>query len=113
MKIIPYGRQNITQEDLDAVNDALRSDFITQGPYVKKFEEAFPEYIGSEYAVAVSTGTAALDLCVKVLGTTKGDKIITTPITFVASANCALFNGAEVYFSDIDPESFLLDLNKL
>ncbi len=113
MKIIPYGRQNITQEDIDAVSKALISDFITQGPLVNEFEKAFAEYIGSRYAVAVNNGTSALDLCVKVLGPEKGEKYITSPITFVASANCARFNEGEVFFSDIDPKTYLLDLNRL
>jgi UDP-4-amino-4,6-dideoxy-N-acetyl-beta-L-altrosamine transaminase len=113
MKIIPYGRQNITREDIEAVNRVLTADFITQGPQGREFEKLFSEYIGSRYAVSVNNGTSALDLCVKVLGTKPGDKFITSPITFVASANCARFNGGEVFFSDIDPETYLLDLNRL
>lgn len=113
MKNIPYGRHNVTREDLEAVNEALLSDFLTQGPRAEEFEKAFAEYIGVKYAVSVSNGTAALDLCVKALNTAHGDKFITTPITFVASANCVKFNGGEVFFSDIDRQSYLLDLNKL
>jgi len=84
MKSIPYGRQHITDEDIEAVNESLRSDFITQGPKADEFEHAFAEYIGVKYAVSVSNGTAALDLCVKALGTNPGDKFITTPIIFKA-----------------------------
>lgn len=113
MKNIYYGRHHITEEDIEAVKEALLSDFLTQGPKAKEFEKAFAEYIGSDYAISVSNGTAALDLCVKALGAEAGDKFITTPITFVASANCVKFNAGEVLFSDIDRQSYLLDLNKL
>jgi len=113
MRRIPYGKQNITDDDLKAVNETLQSDFITQGPRVEAFEKAFAEYIGSEFAVAVCNGTAALDLCVRALDTKPGEKFITTPITFVASANCVKFNNGEVIFSDIDRNSYLLDLNML
>lgn len=113
MKNIYYGRHHITEEDIEAVKEALLSDFLTQGPKAKEFEIAFAEYIGSDYAVSVSNGTAALDLCVKALNSEAGDKFITTPITFVASANCVKFNAGEVLFSDIDRQSYLLDLNKL
>lgn len=110
---IPYGKHHITEEDIEAVKEALGSDFLTQGPRGAEFEKAFAEYIGVEYAALISNGTAALDLCVKVLDPVPGEKYITTPITFVASANCAKFNGGEVVFSDIDRETYLLDLNKL
>lgn len=113
MRRIPYGKQNITDEDLKAVNETLQSDFITQGPKAEAFEKAFADYIGSEYAIAVCNGTAALDLCVKALDTKPGDKFITTPITFVASANCVKFNNGDVIFSDIDRNTYLLDLNLL
>jgi len=113
MKSIPYGRQHITDEDIEAVNESLRSDFITQGPKADEFEHAFAEYIGVKYAVSVSNGTAALDLCVKALGTNPGDKFITTPITFAASANCVKFNSGEVSFCDIDRSTYLMDLNRL
>ena len=113
MKKISYGRQNVTQEDIDSVVKVLRSDFLTQGPTVKKFEDAFAKYVGSKYAVAVSNGTAALHLNALALGLKPGDKVITTPITFVASANCVRYCGAEVIFSDIDPETFLIDINSV
>lgn len=113
MKKIPYGRQNITQEDIQAVVEVLKSDWLTQGPDIKKFEDSFAEYVDSEYAVAVSNGTAALHLCAMALGIEPGDKVITTPITFVASANCVRYCGGEVVFADIDPNTFLLDLNSV
>jgi UDP-4-amino-4,6-dideoxy-N-acetyl-beta-L-altrosamine transaminase len=111
MKPIPYGKQDITQEDIDAVAAVLRSDFLTQGPLVKEFEERFARYVGSNYAVAVSNGTAALHLCALALAVRPGDKVITTPITFAASANCVRYCGGDVVFSDIDPDSLLLDIN--
>lgn len=107
---IPYGRQNITQEDVDAVTKVLHSDYLTQGPVISEFEKAFAEYCGSKFAVAVSNGTAALHLCTLALGVDKGDKVITTPITFAASANCVRYCGGEVVFADIDPETYLLDI---
>ncbi len=110
---IPYGKHNITEDDLEAVKKALLSDFITQGPNGEEFEKVFAEYVGAKYAISLSNGTAALDLCVKVLDPSPGDKYITTPITFVASANCAKFNDGEVHFSDIDRKTYLLDLNRL
>jgi len=113
MKRIPYGRQHITEEDIQAVNDVLRSDYLTQGPKIAEFEKAFAEYEGSEYAVAVSGGTAALHLSALALNIQPGDKIITTPITFVATANCVRYCGGEVVFSDIDPETYLLDIGKV
>lgn len=110
---IPYGKQNITQDDIDAVVDTLRSDFLTQGPRVAEFEEAFAGYTGSRYAVAVSNGTAALHLCALALGVNEGDKVITTPITFAASANCVRYCGGEVIFADIEPDTYLLDVEKV
>jgi UDP-4-amino-4,6-dideoxy-N-acetyl-beta-L-altrosamine transaminase len=111
--IIPYGKQNITEEDINEVIKALLSDYLTQGPRIKEFEDQFAKYVGSKYAVAVANGTAALHLCTLVLGVQEGDKVITTPITFAASANCIRYCGGEVVFSDIDPETFLLDINKV
>jgi UDP-4-amino-4,6-dideoxy-N-acetyl-beta-L-altrosamine transaminase len=113
MNPIPYGRQDITQQDIDAVISTLKSDFLTQGPKIAEFEKAFAEYIGVEYAVAVSNGTAALHLCAMALGVKPGDKVITTPITFVASANCVKYCGGEIVFADIDPQTFLLDTKKV
>lgn len=110
---IPYGRQNITQGDINVVIAALQSDYLTQGPKIMEFEQAFAEYVGSTYAVAVSNGTAALHLCTLALDVREGDKVITTPITFAASANCVRYCGGEVVFADIDPETYLLDIDKV
>ncbi|MDD2199303.1 MAG: UDP-4-amino-4,6-dideoxy-N-acetyl-beta-L-altrosamine transaminase [Bacteroidales bacterium] len=111
MKIIPYGRQHITEEDINAVVITLNSDFLTQGPQIGEFEKNFAKYVGSNYAVAVSNGTAALHLCTMALNVKPGDKVITTPITFAASANCVRYCGGEVIFADIDPNTYLLDIN--
>ncbi len=109
--MIPYGRQNITEDDIQAVISALKGDYLTQGPTILEFEKAFSEYIGCKYAVAVANGTAALHLSVLALGIENGDKVITTPITFAASANCVKYCGGDVVFSDINPETYLLDVN--
>ena len=111
--IIPYGRQDITNEDIDAVIDALKSDYLTQGPKISEFESKFAQYVGSKYAVAVANGTAALHLCTMALGVKEGDNVITTPITFAASANCVRYCKGEVIFSDIDSKTYLMDLEKL
>jgi UDP-4-amino-4,6-dideoxy-N-acetyl-beta-L-altrosamine transaminase len=108
--VIPYGKQDISEEDIAAVVQTLRSDFLTQGPKIKEFEEAFARYVGSQYAVAVANGTAALHLNALALGVKPGDKVITTPITFAASANCIRYCGGDVVFADIDPKTYLLDI---
>lgn len=110
---IPYGRQHIDQSDIDAVIEALTSDYLTQGPKILEFEQAFAEYCGSSYAVAVSNGTAALHLSAMALNVQPGDKVITTPITFAASANCIRFCGGELVFCDIDPLTYTLDIEKV
>lgn len=112
-KAIPYGRQNITEEDINVVIEALKSDYLTQGPKIVEFERKFADYIGCKYAVALANGTAALHLCTMALDVHEGDKVITTPITFAASANCVRYCGGEVMFSDIDPKTYLLDYNKV
>lgn len=112
-KVIPYGRQNITQADINVVVAALQSDYLTQGPRITEFESAFANYVGSTYAVAVANGTAALHLCALALNVKEGDKVITTPITFAASANCVRYCGGEVVFADIDPDTYLLDVEKV
>lgn len=112
-KVIPYGRQHITDEDIQAVVETLKSDYLTQGPKIAEFENAFAQYIGSRYAVAVANGTAALHLCTLALDVKEGDKVITSPITFAASANCVRYCGGEVVFGDIDPETYLLDINSV
>lgn len=106
---IPYGRQHITDEDIAAVTKALTSPYLTQGPTIGQFETAFANYIGCNYAVAVANGTAALHLCAMALGVNETSKVITTPITFSASANCIRYCGGEVHFADIDPETLILD----
>lgn len=112
MNSIPYGRQDISDTDIAAVIETLKSDFLTQGPKIQEFEEAFARYIGVEYAVAVSNGTAALHLCALALGVNNQSKVITTPITFAASANCIKYCGGEVTLVDIDPETGLIDVDK-
>lgn len=111
--MIPYGRQHITDDDINAVVKALKSDFLTQGPEIAIFEKAFAKYIGCKYAVAVSNGTAALHLCTMALEVNKNSRVITSPITFAASANCVRYCDGEVYFADIDPQTYLLDINKV
>jgi UDP-4-amino-4,6-dideoxy-N-acetyl-beta-L-altrosamine transaminase len=113
MKRIPYGRQHITDEDIQAVTDVLKSDYLTQGPVIAEFEAAFAEYIGCRFAVAVSNGTAALHLSALALDVIPGDKVITSPVTFIATANCIRYCGGEVVFSDIDKKSYLLDSRKV
>ena len=113
MKKIPYGRQNIDQNDIDAVVSTLKSDYLTQGPKVKEFESKFAEYVGADYAVAVNNATSGLHLSVLALNLSKGDRVITTSITFAASANCIRYAGAEVWFADIDPNTYLLDINSV
>ena len=110
---IPYGRQHITDADIEAVVETLQSDYLTQGPKVAEFEQAFAAYIGAKYAVAVSNGTAALHLCALALGVNEETRVITTPITFVASANCVRYCGGTVAFSDINPATALLDVEKV
>ena len=108
---IPYGRQHITEADIAAVTDVLRGPYLTQGPHIAQFETAFAEYVGSQYAIAVANGTAALHLCCLALGVTTGTRVITSPITFSASANCVRYCVGEVHFADIDPETALLDVD--
>ncbi|MCE3278357.1 MAG: pseC [Bacteroidetes bacterium] len=112
-RIIPYGRQTITEADIEAVITALKSDFLTQGPAIAEFEKAFADYVGCKYAIALTNGTAALHLCAMALDVSEKTRVITTPITFAASANCVKYCGGEVYFADIDPKTFLLDIHKV
>lgn len=111
--MIPYGRQDITQEDIDAVVSVLRSDFLTQGPQVPLFENSIANYCGVEYALAVNSATSGLHLACMALDLGPGDWLWTTPITFVASANCALYCGAQVDFVDIDPNTYNLSVSRL
>ena len=111
--LIPYGRQDISESDIKAVVDVLRSDFLTQGPVLPAFEKAVSAYCGSQYAVAVNSATSALHMACLALGVGKGDCVWTTPITFVASANCAIYCGATVDFVDIDLLTYNLNVDRL
>ena len=106
MSTIPYGRQEVTQADIDAVVSVLRSDFLTQGPRVPEFEARVAGYVGAAHAVAMNSATSALHVACLALGLGPGDRLWTSPITFVASANCALYCGAAVDFVDIDPQTY-------
>lgn len=106
--MIPYGRQDISQADIDAVVEVLQSDFLTQGPRVPAFEEAVASYCSANHAVAVNSATSALHLACLALGLGPGDRLWTSPVTFVASANCGLYCGASVDFVDIDPRTYNL-----
>ena len=108
LKPIPYARQSISQSDIDAVVQVLNSDFLTQGPVVPAFEEAVANYCHAKHAVATSNATSALHLACLALGLGQSDILWTSPITFVASANCALYCGASVDFVDIDPQTYNL-----
>jgi UDP-4-amino-4,6-dideoxy-N-acetyl-beta-L-altrosamine transaminase len=110
---IPYSRQHIDDDDINAVIAALQSDYITQGKRINEFEEKFADYTGSQYAVAVANGTAALHLSAMALNIEKGQSVITTPLTFAATANCIRYCGGDVQFVDIDPSSFCIDLNQV
>jgi perosamine synthetase len=112
-KFIPYGRQSITDGDLADVRAALESDFLTSGPRVAEFESAVARLVGAKHAVAVNSATSALHLAVKVLGISRKDRVVTSPNTFVASANCAAFEGATPDFVDIDPDFYCLDPKQL
>jgi len=106
--MIPYGRQDIDQADIDAVVEVLRSDFLTQGPTVPRFERLVAAHVGAAHAVAVNSATSALHIACLALGLKAGDVLWTSPITFVASANCAIYCGASVDFVDIDPKTYNL-----
>ncbi len=106
--MIPYGKQDISAEDIAAVSEVLRSDFLTQGPVVPKFEKAVAEAAKAKYGVAVNSATSALHIACLALGVGPGDRVWTSPVTFVASANCALYCGADISFVDIDPDTYNL-----
>jgi len=106
--MIPYGRQEITQADIDAVVGVLQSDFLTQGPMVPRFEQGVAQHVGASHALAVNSATSALHIACMALGLGPGDRLWTSPVTFVASANCGLYCGAEVDFVDIDPRTYNL-----
>jgi len=113
MKTIPYSRQYIGRDDIEEVIDTLRSDWLTQGPKVRDFEDALSRYTGARYAVAVSSGTSALHLSMTALNIKQGEVIVTSPITFSASANCALYVNARPSFVDIDDKTYHMDTEKL
>lgn len=111
--MIPYGKQDIRQCDIDSVVDVLQSDWLTQGPVVPEFESSIASLVGATYAVAVNSATSALHLACLALGLGPGDRLWTSPNTFVASANCALYCGAQVDFVDIDPKTYNLSVERL
>lgn len=111
--MIPYGKQSLSEDDIQAVVDVLRSDFITQGPKVPAFEKALAQYCGAQQGVAVNSATSALHLACLALGLGEGDWLWTTPISFVASANCGLYCGAKVDFVDIEPQTYNLSVTAL
>lgn len=113
MNSIPYGKQYISEDDINFVNEVLKSEFLTQGPTISRFENVFSEYIGCKYSVAVNNGTSALHLCALALNVSINSNVITTPITFAASANCIRYCDGNVWFVDIDPTTYTIDLNKL
>lgn len=113
MEFIPYGRQNITEKDIDAVVNVLKSDYLTQGPKVPEFEQAIKNHCVVRHALAMNSATSALHVACLALGVGEGDIVWTTPITFVASANCALYCGATVDFVDIDPQTYNLSVKAL
>jgi len=106
---IPYGRQTIDEDDVQAVCEVLRSDYLTTGPKIAEFEKNVAEYVGAKYAAAVSSGTAALHVACLAAGIGESDEVITTPITFAASANCVLYCGGRPVFADIDPKTYNID----
>jgi len=110
---IPYGRQDVNQDDIDAVTQILKSDYLTQGPVVPRFEASVAAHSGAEYAVAVNSATSALHIACLALNVKPGDYVWTSPITFVASANCALYCGANIDFVDIDPLSYNMSVTAL
>lgn len=107
--MIPYGRQTIEEDDIQAVVDVLKSDYLTTGPKITEFEQKVADYVGVKYAVAVSNGTAALHAACFAAGIGEGDEVITTPLTFAASSNCVLYCGGTPVFADVDPRTYNID----
>src|SRR5437763_11433868 len=107
--LLPYGRQSITEDDIQAVVETLRSDWLTTGPKVEEFEEAFAARAGAKHAVSFSSGTAALHGAAFAAGLGPGDEAITSPLTFAATANCVLYQGATPVFADVSPDTLTLD----
>ncbi|PKP60219.1 MAG: UDP-4-amino-4,6-dideoxy-N-acetyl-beta-L-altrosamine transaminase, partial [Candidatus Altiarchaeales archaeon HGW-Altiarchaeales-2] len=112
-KFLPYGRQSIDDDDISEVDKVLRSDWLTTGPKVSEFEEKFCKYIGCKYGVAVNSGTSALDIAVASLGLKKGSEIITTPFTFMATANCILYNNLKPVFADIKKDTYNINPDEI
>src|SRR6202453_4913130 len=111
--LLPYGRQSIDESDIQAVVETLRSDWLTTGPKVAEFEEAFAAQVGAKYAVSFSSGTAALHGAAFAAGLKAGDEAITTPMTFVATANCVLYQGATPVFADVSADTLNVDPEKV
>ncbi|MDK2990918.1 MAG: hypothetical protein PWP48_151 [Clostridiales bacterium] len=109
IKHIPYAAQWIEDDDIQAVADVLKSDYLTTGPKIAEFEQDFAQYVGAKYAVAISSGTAALHAACFAAGIKEGDEVVTTPMTFAASANCILYCGGKPVFADIDPRTYNID----
>lgn len=107
--VIPYGRQTIEEDDIQAVVDVLRSDYLTTGPKIAEFEKMVADYVGAKYAVAISNGTSALHAVCFAAGIQPGDEVITTPLTFAASSNCVLYCGGTPVFADVDPKTYNID----
>lgn len=112
-KYIPYGKQYIDEDDINAVIDVLKSDYITTGPKIDEFEKIFADYVGAKYAVAISNGTAALHAACNAAGIQEGDEVITSPITFAASANSILYCGGTPVFADIDSDTYNIDPDEI
>ena len=108
-KMIPYGRQTVEEDDIQAVVDVLRSDYLTTGPKIAEFEKMVADYVGAKYAVAISNGTSALHAACFTAGIQPGDEVITTPLTFAASSNCVLYCGGTPVFADVDPKTYNID----
>ena len=111
--MIPYGKQSISQEDIDSVVSVLKSSFLTQGPVVPRFEQAFAKRVSSDFAVSTNSATSALHIACLALGVTKGDIVWTSPVSFVASSNCAIYCNASIDFVDVDPATYNMSAEAL
>ena len=112
-KLLPYGKQFVDQKDINAVIDVLKSDWLTTGPTIVEFEKQFAKQVGAAHGVAVNSGTAGLHCAVYAAGIGPGDEVITSPITFMATANCIRYQGAKVVFADVDPDTLNIDPEKI
>ena len=113
MKTYAYGKQNITEDDIQTVVETLKSPYLTCGPKVKEFEQAICDYTGAKYAVAVNSATSGLHIAMMAAGVNEGDEVITSPMTFLASANCARFCGADVRFADVEKDTANIDYKEI